>query len=601
MIKKKKKAPELSSARQKQVARRLLGYAKPFLPLLILSFVVALISTALSLYIPVLVGNAIDMIIDKDNVFFDIVSDILPAILVATLISAVCDMAVRLIGNTVSAKITRDIRLKCAEKISKIPISYIDSHRTGDTLNRIISDVDRLSDGLLTGITQFYSSVLAIFITLILMFKINWIIALVVALLTPLSMIIASFIANSTFSMYRDQSAIQAKQTALLDESVSGRTVISAFTHEDASISDFDILNAEYRSKATRAVFFSSITNPATRFVNSLVYCAVALIGALLAISKPDFMPAVLTAGALSCLLNYAHNYAKPFNELSGVVAELQASLASASRVFEYLDTEEDVPDRDAAEALAVSDIDGSVSAEKVSFSYSPEKPFMEDICFDAPPKGRVAIVGPTGCGKTTLINLFMRFYETTGGDIRISGREIKDITRESLRASFGMVLQDTWLSSGTVRENIAMGKPDATFEEIVQAAKAAHSHSFIKRLPKGYDTVLGEDGGRLSQGEKQLLCITRVMLALPPMLILDEATSSIDTRTEIKIQNAFAEMMQGRTSFIVAHRLNTIKNADLILVMKDGKIVERGTHDELMSSGGFYSSLYGAQFEQIN
>ena len=458
----------------------------------------------------------------------------------------------------------------------------------------MIADVDRMSEGLLTGITELYSSVLSIIVTLVFMLVINYKVALVVALLTPLSMLVAGFIAKRTFSLFREQSVLAARQTAIIDESVAGMGVVKAYSRENALSEDFEKLNEEYRRTATRAVFYSSITNPATRFVNSLVYCGVALAGGLMAVANP-----LVTAGEISCLLDYAHSYAKPFNELSGVIAELQSALACASRVFELLDTPDEPSDAPDAVDIDPAKVRGAVRADNVGFSYT-DKPFMSGIDFDVKQGMRVAVVGPTGCGKTTLINLFMRFYETDAGTITVDGRSIRNITRGSLRASFGMVLQDTWLKSSTVRENIAMGKPDATDAEIEVAARASHAHSFIKRLPQGYDTVLSEDGSQLSQGQKQLLCISRVMLALPPMLILDEATSSIDTRTEIKIQKAFAELMRGRTSFIVAHRLNTIKNADLILVMKDGKIIERGTHDELMSAGGFYADLYGAQFRSV-
>ena len=539
-----------------------------------------------------LVGDAIDLAVGVGNVDMAGILKILTIIPLLALLSAVFDWLVRLAGLRLGAAVTRDIRADCIRKIEKLPLSYLDSHRTGDTLSRMIADVDRMSEGLVTGITELYSSALSIIVTLVFMIVINYKVALVVALLTPLSMLVAAFISKRTFSLFHEQSTLAAKQTSVIDESVSGGLVVKAYSREDAIAADFDRLNEEYRKTATRAVFYSSITNPSTRFVNSLVYCGVALAGGLMAVANP-----LVTAGQISTLLYYAHNYAKPFNELSDVIAELQSSLASAARVFELLDTPDEPDDIPSAVAIDPASVKGSVAAENAAFSYT-ERPFMEGIDFDVKPGMRVAVVGPTGCGKTTLINLFMRFYETTGGSITVDGRNIREITRGSLRASFGMVLQDTWLKSGTVRENIAMGKPDATDAEIEAAARASHAHSFIKRLPKGYDTVLNEDGGQLSQGQKQLLCISRVMLALPPMLILDEATSSIDTRTEIKIQKAFAELMRGRTSFIVAHRLNTIKNADMILVMKDGKIIERGTHDELMSAGGFYAGLYGAQFK---
>lgn len=592
-----KEKVKLTREQRKKTVRRLFRFAKPFLPLFLLAFLFALASSILSHYVPVLVGDAIDRMVKQGAVDFAAVGALLPKILWITLAVALFDWLIRLISSRASASITRDIRSACIRKIEHLPLSYLDSHPSGDTLSRVISDTDRLSEGLLTGIIQLYSSVLGILVTLVFMLVINVRVALVVALLTPVSMLVAAFIAGRTFTLFRDQSAMQARQTAMLDEAVSGREIISAFSHESASLAEFEELNERYRKTATRAVFYSSITNPATRFVNSLVYCGVALVGGLLAIASGG----AFSAGQLSCLLTYSHDYAKPFNELSGVVTELQSSLASAMRVFELLDTPDEVPDREQAAALTAEETAGSIEVRHVDFSYTDE-PFMKDLDFFALQGQRVAIVGPTGCGKTTLINLFMRFYEVNAGAITIGGRDVRDTTRESLRASFGMVLQDTWLSSGTVRENLTMGRPDATDEEIVAAAKAAHSHSFISRLPNGYDTVLGENGGKLSQGQVQLLCITRVMLALPPMLILDEATSSIDTRTEIKIQQAFGELMKGRTSFIVAHRLNTIKNADRILVMKDGCIVEQGTHAELMAlSDGFYAGLYGAQFRNAN
>ena len=587
-----KKKEKLSPEARRRALSCLLKYCKPLIPIAAGAFILAGVSIVAAHFIPVLVGDAIDLAVGAGNVDMAGILKILTIIPLLALLSAVFDWLVRLAGLRLGAAVTRDIRADCIRKIEKLPLSYLDSHRTGDTLSRMIADVDRMSEGLVTGITELYSSALSIIVTLVFMIVINYKVALVVALLTPLSMLVAAFISKRTFSLFHEQSTLAAKQTSVIDESVSGGLVVKAYSREDAIAADFDRLNEEYRKTATRAVFYSSITNPSTRFVNSLVYCGVALAGGLMAVANP-----LVTAGQISTLLYYAHNYAKPFNELSDVIAELQSSLASAARVFELLDTPDEPDDIPSAAAIDPASVKGSVAAENAAFSYT-ERPFMEGIDFDVKPGMRVAVVGPTGCGKTTLINLFMRFYETTGGSITVDGRNIREITRGSLRASFGMVLQDTWLKSGTVRENIAMGKPDATDAEIEAAARASHAHSFIKRLPEGYNTVLNEDGGQLSQGQKQLLCISRVMLALPPMLILDEATSSIDTRTEIKIQKAFAELMRGRTSFIVAHRINTIKNADMILVMKDGKIIERGTHDELMSAGGFYAGLYGAQFK---
>lgn len=585
---------KLSAEERNRTLVRLLKYCKPLLPVAAGALLLAAVSIVAAHFIPVLVGDAIDLALGKGQVDMPGILKILSVIPLLAVLSALFDWLVRIAGTCLSAAVTRDIRADCIRKIERLPLSYLDSHRTGDTLSRMIADVDRMSEGLLTGITELYSSVLSIIVTLVFMLVINYKVALVVALLTPLSMLVAGFIAKRTFSLFREQSVLAARQTAIIDESVAGMGVVKAYSRENALSEDFEKLNEEYRRTATRAVFYSSITNPATRFVNSLVYCGVALAGGLMAVANP-----LVTAGEISCLLYYAHSYAKPFNELSGVIAELQSALACASRVFELLDTPDEPSDAPDAVDIDPAKVRGAVRADNVGFSYT-DKPFMSGIDFDVKQGMRVAVVGPTGCGKTTLINLFMRFYETDAGTITVDGRSIRNITRGSLRASFGMVLQDTWLKSGTVRENIAMGKPDATDAEIEAAARASHAHSFIKRLPQGYDTVLSEDGSQLSQGQKQLLCISRVMLALPPMLILDEATSSIDTRTEIKIQKAFAELMRGRTSFIVAHRLNTIKNADLILVMKDGKIIERGTHDELMSAGGFYADLYGAQFRSV-
>ena len=585
---------KLSAEERNRTLVRLLKYCKPLLPVAAGALLLAAVSIVAAHFIPVLVGDAIDLALGKGQVDMPGILKILSVIPLLAVLSALFDWLVRIAGTRLSAAVTRDIRADCIRKIERLPLSYLDSHRTGDTLSRMIADVDRMSEGLLTGITELYSSVLSIIVTLVFMLVINYKVALVVALLTPLSMLVAGFIAKRTFSLFREQSVLAARQTAIIDESVAGMGVVKAYSRENALSEDFEKLNEEYRRTATRAVFYSSITNPATRFVNSLVYCGVALAGGLMAVANP-----LVTAGEISCLLYYAHSYAKPFNELSGVIAELQSALACASRVFELLDTPDEPSDAPDAVDIDPAKVRGAVRADNVGFSYT-DKPFMSGIDFDVKQGMRVAVVGPTGCGKTTLINLFMRFYETDAGTITVDGRSIRNITRGSLRASFGLVLQDTWLKSGTVRENIALGKPDATAAEIAAAARASHAHSFIKRLPQGYDTVLSEDGSQLSQGQKQLLCISRVMLALPPMLILDEATSSIDTRTEIKIQKAFAELMRGRTSFIVAHRLNTIKNADLILVMKDGKIIERGTHDELMSAGGFYADLYGAQFRSV-
>ncbi len=586
-----KKTEKLSPEVRSRTLRRLLSYSRPLIPAAIGALIMAAISIVAAHFIPELVGDAIDLAIGQGNVDMPGILKILAVVPILAVVSAVFDWLVRLVGLRIGAVMTRDVRSDCIRKIEKLPLSYLDSHRSGDILSRVVADVDKMSDGLATGITQLYSSALSIICTMVFMIRINYRVALVVALLTPVSMVVAAFISKQTFSLFHEQSKLAARQTAIIDESVSGGAVIKAYSRESAVSEDFNEINREYVHTATRAVFYSSITNPSTRFVNSMVYCGVALVAGLTSLVNP-----LVTAGQISTLLYYAHNYAKPFNELSDVMAELQSSLASAARIFELLDTPSEQEDPADAAVIAPQSTIGAICAKDVAFSYT-ERPFMEGINFDVKPGMRVAVVGPTGCGKTTLINLFMRFYETNGGSITVDGRDVSHITRQSLRSSFGMVLQDTWLRAGSVRDNIAMGKPDATDAEIEAAARAAHAHSFIKRLPNGYDTILGEDGGQLSQGQKQLLCISRVMLALPPMLILDEATSSIDTRTEIKIQKAFAELMRGRTSFIVAHRLNTIKNADLILVMKDGHIIESGTHDELMQAGGFYADLYGAQF----
>ncbi len=590
-----KKTQKLSKSEQKYVIGRLLGFAKRFIPLFVIAFIFAAVSALMSHFIPVLVGEGIDLIVEAGKVDFEGIAGIIPDILALTIAGALLDWLVRLIATRAGTMIVRDIRAEAIRKLQRLPVSYFDSHASGDVLSRIIADTDRLSEGLLTGLIQLYSSVLGIVITLVFMIIIDWKVALIVAVLTPMSMFVAGFIASKTFSLFKKRTETAAEQTALIDESVGGRDVITAFSHQKDSLERFDEINERYRKVATKAVFYSSLTNPATRFVNNLVYCGVALVSALLSIGTGSSV----TAGDTSCLLTYASNYAKPFNELSGVVTELQSSLASALRVFELLDAEEMPAETEDSIELNPERLAGKLEAHDLAFSYT-DKPFMEKMNFWAKPGQRIAIVGPTGCGKTTLVNLFMRFYEPTGGCIEVDGMPISKVTKRSLRASFGMVLQDTWLSSGTVRENLTMGRPDATDEEIEAAARAARAHSFIKRLPQGYDTPLGEDGGRLSQGQKQLLCIARVMLCLPPMLILDEATSSIDTRTEIKISQAFEKLMEGRTSFIVAHRLGTIKNADCILVMKDGKIIEQGNHEELMAKNGFYSELYGAQFKHV-
>ena len=546
---------------------------------------------ALTLYIPLLTGQAIDCIIGKDNVNWSGVWKACIAIGVCTLVSALFQWLMNVINNRITYGMVKRLRREAFEKLQRLPLSYIDSHPTGDVLSRMIGDVDQFTDGLLLGFAQFFTGVLTILGTLVIMLTLRWQIALVVIFITPLSLFVAAFIAKKTYSMFRLQSATRAEQTTLIDEYVGNHKVVLAFGREDELQEEFDEVNARLEKCALRATFFSSITNPSTRFVNNLVYAGVALVGALICIAPGS----TLSVGTLSVFLNYANQYTKPFNEISGVLTELQNALACAARVFEILDEHELTPD--APDAHVIKEAQGNVELANVAFSYTPEQDLIRDLNLTVTPGQRIAIVGPTGCGKTTLINLLMRFYEVNDGSISVDGNDIRNVTRKSLRASWGMVLQDTWLRAATVRENICMGRPDATEEEMIAAAKAAHAHSFIKRLPKGYDTVLGENGGSLSQGQKQLLCIARVMLVLPPMLILDEATSSIDTRMELKIQGAFAEMMQGRTSFIVAHRLSTIESADRILVMKSGKIVEQGTHDELLAAGGFYSHLYHSQF----
>ena len=546
---------------------------------------------ALTLYIPLLTGQAIDCIVGKDNVNWNGVFKACLSIGICTLISALFQWLMNVINNRITYGMVKRLRRDAFEKLQRLPLSYIDSHPTGDVLSRMISDVDQFTDGLLLGFAQFFTGILTILGTLVIMLTLRWQIALVVILITPLSLFVAAFIAKKTYSMFRLQSATRAEQTTLIDEYIGNHKVVVSYGREEALQEEFDEVNTRLGKCALRATFFSSTTNPSTRFVNNLVYAGVALVGALICIVPGS----ALSVGTLSVFLNYANQYTKPFNEISGVLTELQNALACAARVFEILDEPELIPDAPGAHVIA--EAEGNVELRNVAFSYTPEQDLIRDLNLTVTPGQRIAIVGPTGCGKTTLINLLMRFYDVNEGSVSVDGNDIRNITRKSLRASWGMVLQDTWLRAATVRENICMGRPDASEEEMIAAAKAAHAHSFIKRLPKGYDTVLGENGGSLSQGQKQLLCIARVMLVLPPMLILDEATSSIDTRMELKIQGAFAEMMKGRTSFIVAHRLSTIESADRILVMKSGKIVEQGTHGELLANRGFYHHLYNSQF----
>lgn len=564
--------------------------------LLLLSLLLAAVSVAGTLYAPILVGDAIDLIVGKENVNFTSLVGLLVQIAVVAAVVALAQWLMNTVNNRLTFHVVRDVRDEAFRKIQILPLSYIDSHPYGETVSRIIADTDQFADGLLMGFTQLFTGVITILGTLGFMLSMNWKIALVVVVLTPLSLFVARFIARKTFNMFRLQSVTRGEQTAFIDEMIGNQKTVKAFSREQANTEKFDEINARLEKSALRATFFSSLTNPCTRFVNNVVYAIVALTGALAVLGTLFAVNAAFTVGTLSCFLSYANQYTKPFNEISGVITELQNALACASRIFELIEEEPQVPEK--KDAAVLQNVTGSVQLENVSFSYTPEKPLIENLNLSVKPGQRIAIVGPTGCGKTTLINLLMRFYDVDGGRICVDGQDIRDVTRESLRASYGMVLQETWLRQGTVRENILMGKPDATEDEMIAAAKASHSHSFIKRLPNGYDTVIGEDGGSLSQGQKQLLCITRIMLCQPPMLILDEATSSIDTRTEIRIQKAFARLMQGRTSFIVAHRLSTIKEADVILVMRDGHIVEQGNHEELLRRGGFYATLYNSQFE---
>ncbi len=583
------------SLNTRATVRKVLKYLNRYAALFAISLVLALVIVAATLYIPILVGKAIDLAIGQGNVDFDGIFQILIKIGVIAAITALLQWIMNVINNKITFGIVRRLRRDAFKKIQELPLSYIDSHPVGDTVSRVISDVDQFSDGLLMGFSQLFTGILTIVGTLAFMISINVTIAAVVVVVTPLSLFVAAFIAKRTHSLFKKQSETRAEQTALIDEMIGEHKTVAAFSQEEEAIERFDEINGRLQKCSLKAVFYSSLTNPCTRFVNNLVYAGVALVGALICVSSGG---TALTVGALTSLLNYANQYTKPFNEISGVITELQNALTCAARVFELIDAEAERADAPDAYDLTVGEVDGRVSIEDVEFSYVPERELIKDFNLSIENGQRVAIVGPTGCGKTTVINLLMRFYDVDSGKIEVSGRDIRDIKRESLRRSYGMVLQETWLKNGTIRENIAMGKPDATDEEIIAAAKSAHAHSFIRQLPRGYDTVIGEDGGALSQGQKQLLCIARVMLCLPPMLILDEATSSIDTRTEMKIQDAFATMMKGRTSFIVAHRLSTIKEADIILVMKDGRIVEKGDHQSLLKSGGFYSEMWNSQFD---
>lgn len=584
----------LSKDVQKATVKRVLQFIKPYQILMWFSLLFALVTVVTTLYAPIVTGNAIDLIIDKGRVDFDGLKGLLLKYAIVILITALSQWLMSLCNNKITYKVVMDIRTRVFDRLNHLPLRYIDNKQYGEVVSRVINDVDQFSEGLLMGFTQLFTGVITIFGTLIFMFSVNWKISLVVVLITPVSLFVAGFIANRTYNMFRLQSESRGTMTALIDEMVGNQKIVQAFCYEDDAIERFDEINEELTGYSLNATFFSSLTNPSTRFINSLVYAGVGIVGALTAVRGG------ISVGQLSCFLSYANQYTKPFNEISGVVTELQNAIACAARVFELLDEPVETPDALDCKVLTTEEVKekSDIVLEHVAFSYDPEKPLIKDLNLSIKKGQRVAIVGPTGCGKSTLINLLMRFYDIDKGCIKINDTSIYDITRDSLRNNYGMVLQETWLKSGTIAENIAYGKPDATREDIIAAAKACHAHSFIKRMPQGYDTVMGEDGGSLSQGQKQLLCIARVMLAIPPMLILDEATSSIDTRTEIRVQNAFAKLMKGRTSFVVAHRLSTIKESDVILVMKDGDIIEQGTHEGLLSQNGFYAQLYNSQYK---
>ena len=574
---------------QMAAMRQVLNYIRRYWLMVGLSLALAAVTVVLTLYIPILTRDAVDLLLGKGAVDFAGVFSVMKKIAIAMIITAVAQWVMNTCNNHITYHVVKDIREDAFERLEKLPLKYLDAHAYGDIVSRVVADVDTFADGLLMGFTQLFTGVLTIIGTLIFMLITNVPIALVVVCITPVSFLVARFIATRTYSMFKLQSEIRGEQTSLIEETIGNQKIVKTFSREEAVKAQFGEINGRLQDCSLKAIFFSSITNPATRFVNSLVYAGVGIFGAFVAIRGG------ISVGRLSCFLSYANQYTKPFNEISGVVTELQNALACAARIFELIEEEPQVPD--AADAKVLTNATGNVALENVHFSYVPDKKLIQDFNLTVKPGQRVAIVGPTGCGKTTVINLLMRFYDVDSGRITVDGTDIRDITRGSLRTSYGMVLQETWLRSGTIRDNIRMGKPEATEDEVVQAAKAAHAHSFIKRLPQGYDTVITEDGGSLSQGQKQLLCIARVMLCLPPMLILDEATSSIDTRTEMRIQNAFARMMEGRTSFIVAHRLSTIQEADIILVMKDGNIIEQGNHESLLAKKGFYADLYNSQF----
>ena len=583
------KKNSMSNEQSRETLKRVLRSIRPYRGGVLLSLALALVTVALTLYVPILTGEAVDQILGPGQVDFSALAAILFRILWVVAVTALAQWLMNHINNRITYQVVKDIRTQAFGRMEELPLSYIDSHPSGDLISRIIADVDQFSEGLLMGFTQLFTGVLTILGTLIFMFSIHPLIALVVVVLTPLSLFVASFIAKRTYIMFRRQSETRGQLTALTDEMLGNMKVVHAFCYQERAYKRFQEINSRLAGYSLRATFFSSITNPATRFVNSMVYAAVGVTGSWTAIRG------LMTVGELTSFLSYANQYTKPFNEISGVVTELQNALASAARVFELIDQKPIEPEPE--DAVELEHARGQVDLNQVNFSYSPDKPLIENLNLHVKPGQRVALVGPTGCGKTTVINLLMRFYDVNSGSIEMDGCDIRKLTRKSLRGNYGMVLQETWLKSGTIRENIAYGRPDASLEEVIQAAREAHAHSFIKRMPQGYDTLIGEDGGNLSQGQKQLLCIARVMLCLPPVLILDEATSSIDTRTEIRVQKAFARMMEGRTSFIVAHRLSTIREADVILVMKAGHIVEQGRHEELLKKNGFYAEIYNSQF----
>ena len=577
--------------KQMTTLKKLLSYIKKYTPLIILSLIFAAVSSILTLYVPILTGRAVDCIVSAGNVNFAGIFGVIRQIIIVILLTAAAQWLMNICNNRITYQVVRDMRMDAFSKIEILPLKYLDAHSYGELVSRVIADADQVAEGLLMGFTQLFTGIITIVGTLIFMVTINYKIALVVICITPISLFVAAFIAKRTFSMFRMQSETRGEQTALIEEMISNQKVVQAFRQEDNVLSQFDKINERLGEYSLKATFFSSITNPSTRFINSLVYTGVGIFGAVSAVMGR------ITVGQLASFLSYANQYTKPFNEISGVVTELQNALACAGRILDLIEETPQVEED--ADAVTLDHAKGNVTLEHVDFSYVKDQHLIEDFNLVVKPGERVAIVGPTGCGKTTLINLLMRFYDAEGGSIKVDGEDIRHLTRKSLRTSYGMVLQETWLREGTILENIKMGVKDADREQVIEAAKASHAHSFIKRLPQGYDTVITEDGGGLSQGQKQLLCITRVMLSLPPMLILDEATSSIDTRTEIRIQNAFAKMMQGRTSFIVAHRLSTIKEADIILVMKDGHIIEQGNHETLLAKNGFYATLYNSQFIQ--